>query len=112
MKIQGKISRVLPVRTGPRQDGTQWEVLPFIVSYKESPEQRGNDHVLLEVFDINQRALVKEGAEVKAEISLSVREWNGKRFNNVNLWQLEFLGSDAPSFQQDIYDENGNPLPL
>ena len=52
MDFLGRISRVLPVRSGTSQRG-EWKTLPFIFEYFETDEQRWPDRVLLETFDMN-----------------------------------------------------------
>ena len=50
MEFEGRILRVLPVRSGTSAKG-EWKTLPFVFEYFESPEQRWSDKVLLETFD-------------------------------------------------------------
>ena len=50
MEFEGRILRVLSVRSGTSQKG-EWKTLPFVFEYFESPEQRRSDKVLLETFD-------------------------------------------------------------
>ena len=52
MEFEGRIQRVLPVRSGTSQRG-EWKALPFVFEYFESDEQRWSDKVLLETFDTN-----------------------------------------------------------
>ena len=51
MEFEGRIIRVLPARTGTRQDGTTWVDLSFVFAYYENGEQRWEDRVLLETWD-------------------------------------------------------------
>lgn len=53
MEFEGRITRVLPARTGTRQDGTTWVDLSFVFAYYESGEQRFEDSVLVNTFDTN-----------------------------------------------------------
>jgi hypothetical protein len=64
MEFEGRISRVLPVRSGTSQKG-EWKVLPFVFEYFESPEQRWSDKVLLETMDTNIMAQI--GAYLKKD---------------------------------------------
>ena len=56
MEFEGRITRVLPVRSGTSQNGNEWKRLPFVFAYYENPDQRCEDKVLLETFDTNQMA--------------------------------------------------------
>jgi hypothetical protein len=71
MEFEGRIQRVLPVRSGTSQRG-EWKQLPFVFEYFESGEQRWSDKVLLETFDTNIMAQIgkylKKGPDGKAVI--------------------------------------------
>ena len=71
MEFDGRISRVLPVRSGTSQRG-EWKALPFVFEYFETEDQRWSDKVLLETFDTNIMAQIgaylKKGADGKAVV--------------------------------------------
>lgn len=71
MEFEGRIQRVLPVRSGTSQKG-EWKNLPFVFEYFESGDQRWSDKVLLETFDTNIMAQIgqylKKGPDGKAVI--------------------------------------------
>jgi len=71
MEFEGRISRVLPVRSGTSQKG-EWKVLPFVFEYFESGNERWPDRVLLETMDTNIMAQIgaylKKGADGKAVV--------------------------------------------
>ena len=71
MEFEGRIQRVLPVRSGTSQRG-EWKALPFVFEYFESGEQRWSDKVLLETFDTNIMAQIgaylKKGQDGKAVV--------------------------------------------
>ena len=71
MEFQGRIQRVLPVRSGTSQKG-EWKNLPFVFEYFESGDQRWSDKVLLETFDANIMAQIgkylKKGKDGKAVV--------------------------------------------
>ena len=70
MKIEGRITRIMPTRSGTsQQSGNQWKALPFVFSfYDDNP--RYEDSVLLETFDTNIMAqlaqFVEKGPDGKA----------------------------------------------
>ena len=72
MEFEGRIIRVLPVRSGTSQNGNEWKRLPFVFEYFESGEQRWSDKVLLETFDTKIMAQIgqylKKGPDGKAVI--------------------------------------------
>jgi hypothetical protein len=75
MEFEGRIQRVLPVRSGTSQRG-EWKALPFVFEYFENQDQRWSDKVLLETFDTNIMAQIgaylKKGADGKAVVENGV----------------------------------------
>ena len=71
MEFEGRISRVLSVRSGSSQRG-EWKVLPFVFEYFETGDQRWPDRVLLETMDTNIMAQIgaylKKGTDGKAVV--------------------------------------------
>lgn len=125
MEFEGRISKVLPVRSGTSQRG-DWKVLPFIFEYFETPDQRWSDKVLLETMDTNIMAQIgaylKKGADGKAVVengecvllselnckvgfSHNVRTYDrqdGSRafINNVSVYKFEVLGEGVATGSQ------------
>ena len=58
MEFEGRITAVLPARTGNRQDGTTWTDLSFVFAYYENGEQRFEDSALVSTFDTNIMAKI------------------------------------------------------
>ena len=125
MEFEGRIQRVLPVRSGTSQRG-EWKALPFVFEYFESGEQRWSDKVLLETFDTNIMAQIgaylKKGADGKAVVengecvmlgelkckcgfSHSVRSFDKQdgtkaTINDLRLYKFEVLAQGAAVPQQ------------
>ena len=125
MEFEGRIQRVLPVRSGTSQRGA-WMALPFVFEYFETPDPRWSDKVLLETFDTNIMAQIgaylKKGADGKAVVengecvllaelncrigfSHSVRQYDrqdGSRatINNVSIYKFEVLGEGVATGSQ------------
>ena len=117
MEFEGRISRVLPVRSGTSQKG-EWKVLPFVFEYFEKDDQRWPDRVLLETMDTNimaqigaylkkgddGKAVVENGEcvlmyELKCHIGFShgVREYDKQdgtkaTINNIRCYKFEIAG--------------------
>jgi len=120
MEFEGRISRVLPVRSGTSQRG-EWKTLPFVFEYFESGDQRWPDRVLLETFDTNimaqigaylkkgdnGKAVVENGEcvlmyELKCRVGFShgVRDFDKQdgtkaTINNIRLYKFEIAGQQA-----------------
>ena len=125
MEFEGRIQRVLPVRSGTSQRG-EWKVLPFVFEYFETPDQRWSDKVLLETMDTNIMAQIgaylKKGADGKAVVengecvllaelncrigfSHNVRQYDrqdGSRatINNVSVYKFDVLGGGVATGSQ------------
>lgn len=90
MKIQGRVSKVLPVRSGVSQrTGNEWEAMPFVVEYFEYETDRFPDSVMLETFDEKVIAGMKEGMEVSCTIGHRTREYEGRVYNELRLYNIE-----------------------
>lgn len=126
MEFQGRIAKVLPVRSGVSQrTGNEWKSLPFIFEYFEHDSDRYADSVMLETFDENVINNLKEGMEVRCGFGHKTREYtkDGKTMiiNDIRLYKIECVRNvqqpaPAPQAQQAAapfppqVDANGNPI--
>ena len=136
MEFEGRISRVLPARSGISQRG-EWKALPFVFEYFESQDQRWSDKVLLETFDTNVMAQIgkymKKGADGKAVVengecvlmgelkckcgfSHSVRTFDRQdgtkaTINEVRMYKFEVLAQWAAVAQQQAQQPAFQPQP-
>ena len=80
MEFEGRITAVLPARTGTRQDGSQWIDLSFVFAYYENGEQRFEDSAIASTFDTNIMAKIApyivRGADGKAVVENEVVKLN------------------------------------
>lgn len=80
MEFEGRITAVLPARTGTRQDGTAWTDLSFVFAYYENGEQRFEDSAIISTFDTNLMAkiapFIVRGQDGKAVIENGVSKLN------------------------------------
>lgn len=128
MEFQGRIAKVLPVRSGVSQrTGNEWKSLPFIFEYFEHDSDRYADSVMLETFDENVINNLKEGMGVRCGFGHKTREYtkDGKTMiiNDIRLYKIECVRNvqqpapaPAPQAQQAAapfppqVDANGNPI--
>ena len=136
MEFEGRISRVLPVRSGTSQKG-EWKVLPFVFEYFETGDQRWPDRVLLETMEpsvmgqigayvergADHKGIVENGCmKLKGEIkcrcgfSHSVRDWTDKEgktsyFNQVRLYKFEILTEQNVAVAQQQTQQQAQPFP-
>lgn len=119
MEFEGRITRVLPVRSGTSKAGNDYMALPFVFEYFEDANQRMSDRVLLETSDHSIMAKIvaclKKGADKKAVVengecvmmgelrckigfSHSVRQYTKKDgtqglLNNIWIYRFDVLGA-------------------
>ena len=138
MEFEGRIIRVLPVRSGTSQNGNEWKRLPFVFAYYESGEQRWEDRVLLETWDTTWMALigqfcvkgsdgkvVVENGSVKLNVldikcrcgfSHGVKDVNRKdgsgviTMNELKCYKLEIAGQQQPTPAPQYQQQPGNVL--
>ena len=90
MEFQGRVKKLLPVRSGVSQrTGNEWKALPFIFEYFENPTDRFADTVLLETFDTNVIDNLKEGMDIRCGFGHRTREYEGKTYNELRLYKIE-----------------------
>ena len=99
MEFQGRIKKVLPLRSGTSQRG-EWKALPFIFEFFEHETDRYADTVLLETFDTNVIDNLKEGMEVICGFGHRTREYEGKTYNELRLSKIESVKKAAAAQQQ------------
>lgn len=99
MEFQGRIKKVLPLRSGTSQRG-EWQALPFIFEFFEHETDRYADTVLLETFDTKVIENLKEGMEVICGFGHRTREYEGKTYNELRLYKIESVKKAAVAQQQ------------
>jgi hypothetical protein len=136
MEFEGRISKVLLVRSGTSSKG-EWKALPFVFEYFENVDQRWSDKVLLETMDpaimgkigayvergADGKGIVENGCmKLKGEIkcrcgfSHSVREWTDKEgktshFNQVRLYKFEILTEQNVAVQPQQTQQQAPSFP-
>ena len=116
MEFEGRISKVLPMRSGTSQrTGNQWQTQPFVFEYFETDDQRWSDKVLLETFNASEIPLIEENAKVRIGFAHSVREWTNGRgeaqmFNEIRMYKFERL-DDAPHAEPTQASNAPQPAP-
>ena len=100
MEFQGRIAKVLPVRSGTSQRG-EWKSQPFVFEYFENPTDRYADSVLLETFDDKVIDHMKEGMEVRCGFSHRAKEIKRQdgtmvTINEIRLYKIESIKKEHP----------------
>ena len=98
MEFKGRIQKLLPIRTGNKQDGSEWQSQEFVFEYFEREGDRWSDKVVLTLMgDRIKQADLHEGDEVKIGFGHSVREWQGRYFNELRVYKLEKVKTTHPA---------------
>lgn len=129
MKIQGTITKALPVQGGTSRNGNPWKKQSFVVEYVHGEYPKA---ILLDTMDENVVGKLQEGQEVSVEFDFTVREWTSpqgvtKYFNEPRIWRdgLHAVnGQQAPTAQpapapapkpavsRPTNNETNDPLPF
>lgn len=113
MEYQGRINKLFPQQQGKSAAGKEWVKQDFIFEYFEHETDRWSDKVLLSLMNERVTAYdLHEGDEVKVGFSHSVREWNGKWFNEMRVYKLEKVVKDQQPAAQPPSQENANVIPF
>lgn len=86
MEIQGKVTNILPMRSGVSARG-EWKSQEFVIATEEQYPKM----VCFQVFGedrINSFAL-QLGEVVKVSFDISAHECQGRFFNSINAWKVE-----------------------
>ena len=114
MEFQGRIAKLLPLRSGTSQrTGNEWKTLPFVFEYFENPSDRYADSVVLETFDTKVIENLKEGMEVRCGFGHKVREYEGRYYNEVRLYKIECVkkATAEDDTQQSSQQQAQSPAP-
>lgn len=100
------------VETGTSKKGTEWSKMTIVVSVDNS--KAPYDKVALSVMgaELNNVMDIKVGERVKFSYSVNANEYNGKWYNNVNLFRIEREAKVAPAPQMAKPVQTHTPEPL
>ena len=97
MEFKGRIMKVLPVTSGTSQNGNEWKKQEFVFEYFEQQTDRYSDTVCLSIM--NDRIAeydLHENDEVLIGFGHSIREYQGRYFNELRLYKFQKLTQAQP----------------
>ena len=97
MEFKGRIMKVLPVTSGTSQNGNGWKKQEFVFEYFEQQTDRYSDKVCLSIM--NDRIAeydLHENDEVIIGFGHSIREYQGRYFNELRLYKFQKLTQAQP----------------
>lgn len=86
MILEGKVIKCIGIKEGTSQSGKGWKLAQYLIdttTNEQYPKQ-----VAVEVFGedrINELSLIPD-EQVKLNVEVESREWNGKWFTSVRAW--------------------------
>lgn len=111
MEFKGRIMKVLPVTSGTSQNGNEWKKQEFVFEYFEQQTDRYSDKVCLSIM--NDRIAeydLHENDEVLIGFGHSIREYQGRYFNELRLYKFQKLTQAQPQ-PKTAQGQERNPEP-
>ena len=94
MEITGVVKSVMPTQTGTSQSGKEWQKREFII--EETVGNYPNSLVITAFGDrVEKLNTLRVGDYVTARFDTQVREYNGRAFNNITLYDITQPQSQA-----------------
>ena len=130
MEITGVIKAILPVQSGTSKSGNVWQKADFVIE-----EEGGNypNSMVITAFGerVEKLNTVRVGDRVTARFDTQVREYNGRHFNNITLYDFaqpqqaqaymgapqqqmpqQYQAAPAQPIQQQPQGQRGDDLPF
>ena len=99
MEITGVVKSVMPTQTGTSQSGKAWHKREFII--EETVGNYPNSLVITAFGDrVEKLNTLRVGDYVTARFDTQVREYNGRAFNNITLYDITQPQAQAQQQQQ------------
>lgn len=100
MEITGVVKSVMPTQNGTSQSGKAWQKREFII--EETVGNYPNSLVITAFGDrVEKLNTLRVGDCVTARFDTQVREYNGRAFNNITLYDITQAQAQAQS--QQVY---------
>lgn len=93
MRITGIYKKLLEVQTGMSKKGKEWKKQSFIVD----TGAQFNPEVCITAFgkDIDLIQGIAEGSKVDCQVNVYSTTYNGKWYNNINIWQIDVVNEES-----------------
>jgi hypothetical protein len=93
MEITGKITQVLPEKSGTSARGP-WRKQEYIL---ETEGQYPKQVCFMVWGDKIDEMTIREGQDLRVSVDIESREFNGRWYTDVKAWRVEPLGQPAPA---------------
>lgn len=98
IQLIGTIVRVLPMQSGTKRDGGEWQKQDYLLSVEG---ERYDNKVCFQIFGAEKIARIglKENERVRVHLEIRANEYNGKFYNSIDCWKVD-RNSDPQQQQQ------------
>ena len=112
MEITGVVKSVMPTQTGTSQSGKAWQKREFII--EETVGNYPNSLVITAFGDrVEKLNTLRVGDYVTARFDTQVREYNGRAFNNITLYDITqpqaYMGAPQQAIPQQYQAAPAQP---
>ena len=84
MKVQGRVKKLMDVRSGVSRVGNAWKAQDFIFEYFDNPAEQYAETVLLNVRgDKIEELKLHEGDEIEVDLRCAVRSYGERLYNEL-----------------------------
>ena len=102
MEITGVVKSVMPTQNGTSQSGKAWQKREFII--EENVGNYPNSMVITAFGDrVEKLNTLRVGDYVTARFDAQAREYNGRVFNNITLYDIAQPQAQAMQQSQQVY---------
>ncbi len=117
-KVNGTLSKILPIESGTSKAGDEWQKVSFIVTNSDGYEGREQNYCF-QIFGIekveNFQKYNQEGATVEVKFNIRTNEWKGKYYTELQAYRVESSDYETPTKEQvavDSVDDGSDSLPF
>lgn len=117
MKLQGRVKKLMDVRSGVSRVGNAWKAQDFIFEYFDNPEEQYAETVLLNVRgDKIVELSLHEGDEIEVDLHMTVRSYGDRLYNepyarNVVVVKSQWQKVEEEPAQQAHEQPSTDPTP-
>lgn len=88
IQLIGTIVRVLPMQSGTKRDGGEWQKQDYLLSVED---ERYDNKVCFQIFGAEKIARIglKENERVRVHLEIRANEYNGKFYNSIDCWKVD-----------------------
>ncbi len=94
MELTGIITWVGDTQTGTSKAGKEWCKREYVVEYESGEHPK---RALFSILNDDAMGQLEVGKKVHVRFNINTKEWNGKIYNDIYVWKLEFVEDEQPS---------------